>query len=108
VLVRRRRHATPSGVRSLIDWLFRDRKTGKITVWQWPNVPLCIFIVAALIRRFAGLDGGWQNAVSVVATVALLWWAVDELLRGVNPARRILGGAVLAVTIGGLIVRTVS
>jgi hypothetical protein len=26
----------------------------------------------------------------------LVWWAVDELIRGVNPWRRFLGGAVLA------------
>jgi hypothetical protein len=28
--------------------------------------------------------------------MALGWWAVDEVLRGVNPWRRLLGTAVLA------------
>jgi len=32
----------------------------------------------------------------VLATAGLVWWAIDELFRGVNPWRRLLGGAVLA------------
>jgi hypothetical protein len=33
------------------------------------------------------------------AAVGLIWWAADEVLRGVNPWRRLLGGAVLAAQI---------
>ena len=32
---------------------------------------------------------------SVTGAVALAFWAIDEILRGVNPLRRILGAAVL-------------
>jgi hypothetical protein len=35
-------------------------------------------------------------ALRVVATVALSWWAVDEIVRGVNPWRRLLGTVVFA------------
>jgi len=38
----------------------------------------------------------------VLAAGALIWWAVDELIRGVNPWRRLLGGAVLAGQIAKL------
>jgi hypothetical protein len=33
-----------------------------------------------------------------VATGALVIWALDELIRGVNPWRRVLGGVVLGGT----------
>jgi hypothetical protein len=41
----------------------------------------------------------------VVGTVALLAWSVDEVLRGVNPFRRILGGVVLAGLVVSFVVR---
>ena len=39
-------------VRRTVDWAFRNRQTGAITVAQWPNVPLAVFLVAtvALLR----------------------------------------------------------
>ena len=86
----------------MIDWLFRNRETGEITVAQWPNPPLLVFLVAAAVRRFADPEGDVRTGVTVVATVALLWWAVDEVVRGVNPFRRILGAVVLLVTLAGL------
>lgn len=82
--------------------MFRSRETGKIVVIQPLNISLGIFFVAAAIRRFAGLDGPAQTAVEVIAFVSLMWWAVDEILRGVNPFRRMLGGIVGAATIAGL------
>ena len=41
-------------------------------------------------------DGTWGVSLRVVATVALSWWAVDEVIRGVNPWRRLLGAVVFA------------
>jgi hypothetical protein len=43
--------------------------------------------------------------VGVIATASLLWWAGDEVLRGVNPFRRILGGAVAVAVVAGLLLR---
>ena len=85
----------------LIDWLFRNRETGELTIAQWPNPPLLVFLAAAVVRRVADPQGDVRTAVTVVATVALLWWAVDEVVRGVNPFRRMLGAVVLAVTLVG-------
>ncbi len=45
--------------------------------------------------------GFWADMAS---RVFLIWWAGDELLRGVNPWRRCLGAAVLI----GLGVRTLA
>jgi len=83
----------------VIDWLFRSRETGRITIAQMPNLPLWIFIVAAALRSVLDPAGGARTALDVAATGALVWWAVDELARGVNPWRRILGGVVLLRTL---------
>jgi hypothetical protein len=37
--------------------------------------------------------------LQLVAALALGWWALDEIGRGVNPWRRLLG----AVVLGGLV-----
>jgi hypothetical protein len=87
----------------VIDWLFRNRQTGRITVAQFPNVALGVFLVASVLRRFLA-PGGWTGTgLDVVATGSLMWWAIDELVRGVNPWRRLLGGGVLAAQIVRLI-----
>jgi hypothetical protein len=36
-----------------------------------------------------------KATLGVVSAIALGWWALDEVIRGVNPWRRCLGGAVL-------------
>jgi hypothetical protein len=87
---------TPRGV---LDWLFRSRRTGRITVAQAPNWTLAVWLVTTAALRIGDPQGSLRDALSLVATGALLAWSADELLRGVNPFRRILGGLVL----GGLL-----
>jgi hypothetical protein len=82
--------------RLAVDWLFRDRRTGRITIAQWPNIALTVWLAATVLERVMDPAGRAGSALTVVATGSLLWWATDEVLRGVNPWRRILGGAVLA------------
>jgi hypothetical protein len=62
-----------------------------------------VFAVAAALRRLVHPRGDVGAAVSAIATGALLWWAVDELIRGVNPFRKMLGGAVLVLTAAGIL-----
>jgi hypothetical protein len=40
-----------------------------------------------------------------LSTLSLLWWATDEVLRGVNPWRRLLGTVVLGVELANLVSR---
>ena len=89
-------------MRHAFDWLFRNRQTGRITIAQFPNVPLWIFIAGAAVRRFADTHGDVDAALTVVTTAALVVWALLELFRGVNPFRRMLGGGVLMVTLVGV------
>lgn len=86
---------------SVIDWLFRNRKTGRITIAQFPNPALGLFLIASVLRWLLSPAGQFATALKVIADGGLIWWAVDELIRGVNPWRRLLGGAVL----GGKIVQ---
>lgn len=89
----------------VVDWLFRDRETGRIAIAQLPNVSIGIFLAATVVRRLADPAGDVRTVLVVVATVALVWWAADEILRGVNPWRRTLGAVVLVATLAGLLLR---
>jgi hypothetical protein len=81
--------------RRSVDWLFRSRKTGKLTVAQMPNPPLVLFAGFRLTQALVSPHGTAHDALRWLAVAALAWWGLDELLRGVNPFRRILGAAVL-------------
>jgi hypothetical protein len=80
----------------MIDWLFRNRRTGRITIAQAPNVTLAVFILAWLVNALFHPSGTAHTILVVVQVGALVLWAGDEVVRGVNPWRRILGGSVLA------------
>lgn len=88
-------------VRRVADWWFRSRETGRITVAQWPNLSFGIFLVAWALRKVLDPTGTLDTVLAVVAGAALVWWALDELIRGVNPFRRVLGGAVLGWMVAG-------
>lgn len=104
-MVERSSTGAPGGAaRSAIDWLFRNRETGRITIAQWPNPSIGIFIAATVARRLLDPAGTIGVAIAVVGTVALVWWALDEVIRGVNPWRRILGAVVLIGTVAGLVI----
>lgn len=92
-------------LRHAIDWMFRSRVDDRIVIGQLPNLALGIFIVAAALRWLIAPSGTAGVVLDVVATGALVWWAVDEVLRGVNPWRRLLGVGVLAFVVAGLLTR---
>ena len=91
--------------RNALDWLLRDRRTGRVVIVQWPNLPLWLFLAATAIRLVADPAGTAATVVNAVAALTLTWWAVDEVARGVNPFRRALGVVVLAATAVSLIRR---
>ena len=68
-------------------WRFRSRRTGKIAIIQFPNVPLWIYIATVGIRwtPLAGSANNWVSATT------LSYWVIDEVLRRENPWRRFLG-----------------
>jgi hypothetical protein len=79
----------------ILRWFFQNRETGTITIAQPPNLSLWIVIVAgALIWAWHPPDR-LGVVLEVIFEGALFVWAVDEVLRGINPWRRCLGVAVL-------------
>ena len=81
-------------MRRALDWLFRNRQTGAITIAQMPNLVLWIVIVAAVLLWVWPSAGNLSVALTFVVKGGLIVWAGDEILRGVNPWRRCLGAAV--------------
>ncbi len=81
--------------RGVLDWLFRDRRTGGITIAQVPNAALLVWLGATVLGLLWSPRPGGYDVLRIVATTGLVVWAADEVLRGVNPFRRMLGAAVL-------------
>ena len=79
-----------------VDWLFRSRATGRYTVAQMPNLPLLLFVGFRIAQALVSPHGTAHDVLRWSAIVALAWWGADEVVRGVNPFRRILGASVLA------------
>ena len=87
-----------AGARSALDWVFRDRRTGRVVIAQYPNAPLAVWIIATGLRWLA--HGTVDTVLTVIAMLALALWAGGEIIRGVNPWRRSLG----VIVLGGLTV----
>jgi hypothetical protein len=85
-------------VRRFVRWMFLNRRTGHLTVVQWPNIPLLVFVAVSVALDVVRPKGTIESVGRVLADVALFVWGIDELLRGVNPFRRILGLVVILAT----------
>ena len=79
--------------RAVLDWWLCDRRTGNWVIGQWPNPAIWVFAIASVVAwsPFDWLD----PQLRLVGSGALIVWGADELFRGVNPFRRVLGGSVL-------------
>ncbi|MGZ0220798.1 MAG: hypothetical protein ACKVIY_17500 [Acidimicrobiales bacterium] len=77
--------------RSFVRWWFENRKTGELTVAQFPNWPLLAIGAAALIQRIVDDGSRIQAITGFVGPLLWIYWAGDEMIRGVNPWRRVLG-----------------
>ncbi len=89
-------------MRAFFGWFFRSRLTGEITIAQAPNLLLWIVIVAGMVRLMRPDEDQVGIIVHLVFECALLCWAVDEIIRGVNPWRRCLGAAVATIRLAML------
>ena len=87
----------------MLDWLFRNRRTGQVTVAQLPNLPLLVWLGTSLLSVWWSPRIGDVDLLATVSRIALVVWAGDEVLRGVNPFRRILGAVVLLATAWSLL-----
>jgi hypothetical protein len=89
--------------RSLFEWMFRNRRTGHITIAQFPNLALWTFLATVVVRWVLPTRSEARTTINAVAVAALAAWAVDEVLRGVNPWRRLLGLGGLCFVVAGAV-----
>jgi hypothetical protein len=82
-----------------LQWFFRNRETGAITIGQMPNTPLWIFLIGTILLWVWHPAGRLGSNLEGLVKASLVVWAIDELVRGVNPWRRTLGAAVLVYEI---------
>ena len=75
---------------------FKDRH-GHIAVWQTPNLPILGWAVFLLASKF--VEGQAHTILSYISTVFLLVWACLEIISGASYFRRLLGAAILILTI---------
>lgn len=68
-------------------------KQGQLAVWQRPNLPLIVWLVARGLHWLAA--GAADRVVRTLGFGALFTWAWLELFQGVNYFRRGLGLVVL-------------
>ena len=97
-------HSPPSRKGSL-DWWMRDRR-GHQTAAQPPNPALALWLLTVVlgwIASFAGAASRTLDILHLVGRGALLAWALDEVVRGASPFRRVLGGVVMVVAVFGLV-----
>ena len=73
-----------------------------MTLWQPPNPALCVWLTTLVLGRF-DLSPSNTTAVDGIRHGALLVWALDEVVRGASPFRRVLGAVVLAAQLVSLL-----
>lgn len=78
------------------QWWVRD-VDGKVSVAQWPNPALAVWLLALLLGLTGLLGAGRTATLDLVGSGALVAWALDELVRGASPVRRLIGAVVLTV-----------
>lgn len=69
-------------------------KDGSYVYGQAPNVPILVWLVAAILARIPLLES-IREPLQIIATVSLVVWAVLEVFFGVNVFRRMLGSVIL-------------
>jgi hypothetical protein len=84
-----------------LNWWFRDRRSGHIVIAQFPNTALWVWLGCFALQAFGSLTGDAALLVRGAGRAALAIWALDEIVRGCNPFRRVLGGFVLTVSLIG-------
>ncbi len=75
---------------------------GRVAVAQLPNPAIGVWLVTVVARLLLP-EGERADMVLWMGRGALVVWALDELLRGDSPARRVLGAGVLVFQLAQLL-----
>jgi len=81
------------------DWtrFFRDPE-GRIVIAQFPNWPLWTWLAATVFEETLA-SGPGLGLARLLSFAAIAYWAYLEIVAGVNPFRKWLGGSVLLFVI---------
>lgn len=77
-----------------LQWWIRD-SDGDVALVQAPNAALIVWFVSVVVGWTGAFDHDRDATVTRAGQGALVVWALDEVLRGSSPARRLLGAIVL-------------
>lgn len=80
-------------------WWISDRD-GNVALVHWPNPALAVWLLSIVVGPL--VDGDRATTVAWIGKGALVVWALDEVVRGSSPARRVLGAVVLVVQLARL------
>ncbi len=87
-----------------VRWWFENRENGQLTIAQFPNWPLFAIAATTAARWLSSPGGLIHDGAGFVVPALWLYWGADELVRGVNPWRRLLGAAVIGWQVSRLLV----
>jgi len=96
--------AVPSPGEDPLRWAVTSRETGKVVLFQAPNLPAVLSTVGVVLTAMSPRGSGVQHGAAVATVLASTWWGVDELARGVNPFRKALGAGGLAAVAAATVV----
>ncbi len=91
-------------VKSVCEQLFYD-KHGKLVIVQVPNLPLLIWIIGTLSGHIFNLNTRLAAWLAVITFLALLTWALVEVISGSSRFRRILGLVILILSVHHISIR---
>ena len=77
------------------QWWVRDPE-GRVALAHPPNPALAVWLVTVVVGWTGLLAGDRAHTLKLLGQGALVAWALDEVVRGTSPARRVLGALVLA------------
>lgn len=76
-------------------------KSGRVVIYQRPNVWLIAWAILDVLAIFAP-SKRLASVTWAAGSAALIIWSLLEIFRGVNYFRRVLGLAVLALTVASI------
>lgn len=77
-------------------WWVSDRG-GRLALVFVPNPALAVWLFCVVVGWADVLGAERNDTLTAIGKGALVVWALDEVVRGASPARRILGAVVLVV-----------
>lgn len=79
--------------RGSVRWWLRSAD-GRLALWQFPSPALWVWL-ATLALSTVHFSTEHRTQVQGIGHGALIVWAVDEIVRGASPFRRLLGTVIL-------------